>query len=719
MLKPLRLISISTLFLLISFTSYSQDKIVDSLQNALNAYSKKDTIRVNLLNSFATKIYTTDVEKALKLLKESEILSGNLNFKSGKAYSLLHTGKTLINKQDYTQALNCFKDALNLYEDIKDNEGIANSYLNSGRSYYYLTDFPKALENFKQAAIVSEKAGKPKIVSNALMVIGMIYQAQGDHDKSIENYKKSMAIDGKIDNKKGISATLINLANLYKQQGNYSSALETYNKSIEIKKQLGDEYGVASNLNNIGTLYQEIENNKEALKYYQKAMPIFEKTNSSREVLGCLNNIGVIYLNENNPKALPIFKKALLLLGENGDPANSAIFTVNIAGFYYLNKNYDESLRYYEKAIKIQKQIGAKRELTHSYLNIARVYQEKKDYEKALEIAEKGNTIAKELSLISYQKDFSLLLSEIYYEKKEYKLAYENRQEHKVLNDSIYKTENIDKLAQIKYKFAYKDTLNTANKNVSTLKKSVAVSERQKKWFIGGFIGLLILLGLLASLLKIRKVKMQNQQLLLEQKLLITQMNPHFIFNSIDNIQGLIYEKQDKEAINYLSKFSKLTRQILENSNENYISLLEEVEMIENYIALQQLLYSNKFDYTINIQNTIETDATLLPPMLTQPFIENAIKHGLGNVSNKGKIDISFYLKDAKLFFEVTDNGKGFDANNDKSNHKSLAMTITKERLVYYTKNQDFEMKTNNIMDKDKNVVGAQVVFEIPYIYEK
>ncbi len=331
----------------------------------------------------------------------------------------------------------------------------------------------------------------------------------------------------------------------------------------------------------------------------------------------------------------------------------------------------------------------------------------------------KGKSIAKELKLLNYQTDFSLLLSEIYYSLKEYKLAYENRQIHKELNDSIYKKENIDKMAQLKYKYAYKDTINTANKNVNTLKKSVATSQLQKKWLLGGFIGLLIALGFLAVLLKIRKVKMQNQQLLLEQKLLITQMNPHFIFNSIDNIQGLIYNKQDTDAINYLSKFSKLTRQILENSNENYISLTEEVEMIENYIALQQLLYNNKFDYTISVENTIETDTILLPPMLTQPFIENAIKHGLNTIMTKGLINISFYLKDSKLFFEVLDNGKGFDQNKTVSNHKSLAMTITKERLVYYTKNQDFEMKTNNIMDQDKNVVGAQVIFEIPYIYEK
>jgi LytS/YehU family sensor histidine kinase len=114
----------------------------------------------------------------------------------------------------------------------------------------------------------------------------------------------------------------------------------------------------------------------------------------------------------------------------------------------------------------------------------------------------------------------------------------------------------------------------------------------------------------------------------------------------------------------------------------------------------------------------IDVESVFLPPMLTQPFIENAIKHGLSSVSKNGQIDIRFFLDAGKLFFEVTDNGKGFDAEKNTSNHKSLAMTITKERLVGYTKNQDFVVQTDNLKDGDQKVVGAKVRFEIPYIYE-
>ncbi len=206
----------------------------------------------------------------------------------------------------------------------------------------------------------------------------------------------------------------------------------------------------------------------------------------------------------------------------------------------------------------------------------------------------------------------------------------------------------------------------------------------------------------------------------LKQKLLLSQMNPHFIFNSIDHIQSLI-GKKDKEAISYLHKFSILTRQILEYSRETHISLEEEKQVIENYISIQQLLYDNNFTYQLTIANNIETEAYLIPPMLTQPFIENAIKHGLKDKKEQGKITIDFYLKEEKLFVEITDNGTGF-INNGTSrtsvtsvSHKSLAMKITKERLGEFADNITME----NVFSVNNEIAGAKIKFEIPYIYEK
>ena len=140
--------------------------------------------------------------------------------------------------------------------------------------------------------------------------------------------------------------------------------------------------------------------------------------------------------------------------------------------------------------------------------------------------------------------------------------------------------------------------------------------------------------------------------------------------------------------------------------------------MIENYLSIQQLLYNNKFSFTIQVPETIDTDSFFLPPMLTQPFVENAIKHGLSNITENGKIAVLFYIKNEKLFFEVTDNGKGFSNSTKTNNHKSMAMAITKERLINYTQNKSFVVHTETLKSMDGNILGAKVLFEIPYLYE-
>jgi len=202
----------------------------------------------------------------------------------------------------------------------------------------------------------------------------------------------------------------------------------------------------------------------------------------------------------------------------------------------------------------------------------------------------------------------------------------------------------------------------------------------------------------------------------LKQRLLLTQMNPHFIFNSVDNIQSLIYSNKNEDAISYLTKFSKLTRQILENSRENYISLAEELHMMDNYITIQKLLYNKNFRHSITVDESINSDDILLPPMLTQPFIENAVRHGLKDKKEDGLIAIRFYKEGNALLFEVTDNGTGLVAKEKENGQRSLSTQITRERLESISPDKNIVIHTQNITDDAGFVKGVKTFFEIPYI---
>ena len=182
------------------------------------------------------------------------------------------------------------------------------------------------------------------------------------------------------------------------------------------------------------------------------------------------------------------------------------------------------------------------------------------------------------------------------------------------------------------------------------------------------------------------ELETQNRLLGLEQKARQLQMNPHFIFNALNGIRGLVDGKHDAEARAQISKFATLMRGILNNSRQDMITLAEEVKVLREYIEMEQFCQRFPIDYAINIPDSIDAEEVSLPPMLLQPFVENAILHGLAGADNGGTISISFSLRGRGMQCLVEDDGVGRKAAaakrvNQAANHKSVAVEVTGERL--------------------------------------
>lgn len=191
-------------------------------------------------------------------------------------------------------------------------------------------------------------------------------------------------------------------------------------------------------------------------------------------------------------------------------------------------------------------------------------------------------------------------------------------------------------------------------------------------------------------------------------------MNPHFIFNALNSIQFFIAQNDRKNAINYLSTFSRLVRGILANSVSNKISLREETEQLKHYIALEQIRFENKFDYTITIDEELDLDATEIPPLLIQPYVENAILHGLYNKEGTGRLTIRI-LKDAEsILFEVHDDGVGramAQALRQKNfpGHKSMGTALTEERLRLINTQYKVSFEIQDLHAPDGKATGTLV----------
>jgi sensor histidine kinase YesM len=216
------------------------------------------------------------------------------------------------------------------------------------------------------------------------------------------------------------------------------------------------------------------------------------------------------------------------------------------------------------------------------------------------------------------------------------------------------------------------------------------------------------------------KLKLEQESIQLEQTLLRTQMNPHFIANSLAAIQGNIYKQDKEKSVTYLSKFAKLMRFILESSREKEVLLEKEVISLRNYMDLQKLLLEEKLTYTIDVEDGFHTDEYKIPPMLIQPFVENAIVHGVELKTEPGNVTLNFRKEKELLKVIIKDDGLGRERVNEiykkrNSNHMSFSTNITNERIekINTESTENISSVTQDIVENGE-VIGTIVELIIP-----
>jgi tetratricopeptide (TPR) repeat protein len=572
---------------------------------------------------------------------------------------------------------------------------------------------------------ILEKANLKEGLGPVLTNLGVICEKIGEPNLAINYIEKSYKICERDLDTIGMSITLNSLGFLYNNQGNIVKALEYFFKSMQIREKSGDKKGAATSYNNIASVYQAQADYKNALLYFTKSLSILERLNLKEYQAGSLNNIGVLYMVQfQYDTALFYFNKSLKIYEELGSFYGIAT-TYNHLGKLYTAKNDDSNaLKYYAKSLEIFEKSEEKKPTAKVLCSMANLLVKKGEHAKAIPYASKSFNYAQELGFPELIKDAANVLAKIHKKLLNHKEALKYYEIEVQMRDSLFnaetKKESVKKLLLYEFEKKQLEAKYLQDKKISELNllNEKATSRKNKILLSLIFIALFLSATIfyINKLFKQRTIINLNKTNELKQKLLLSQMNPHFIFNSLDNIQSLIYSNQNTDAIKYLTKFSKLTRQILENSIENYITLSEEIEMLDNYLTIQRLLYNNKFKYNIRVDQSIEQENILIPPMLSQPFIENAIKHGLKHKKDDGLINIDFSMKNEVLIFEVTDNGSGLENSKESTHHKSVSTKIIKERLAHQNTKKSTEIRIENILENNI-VMGVRVLFEIPYIY--
>lgn len=713
------------LSILIPFEGNTQSAEIERIERKLKEHTKQDSTRIELLTDYALEIKAYDVSKALTACKEAHELAVKIDCDKCLSSVYYITSLVELENTNYERAIGLAQKALDRYISYGNLEGESYCLNAIGIAYYNQGEMANAKKYILQSAAIDEMRKDTNGIAGSYINIGNIFAEEGNYVESNAYYIKAKELKRTLKDELGVAICLQNIGTNYSEQGNYPKALECFKRVQYHYEKSGNSTYQTICLLEIGSIYEHQEKYDKALDIYRQVVDM-NKGQDNKVVEGRVyDQMGSAFLKKKEyDMALNYISKALSINRSINDQKGISANLNNIGYIYFNKKNITEALQHFEEAKKINEVNNLSWGLCQSYLGIAKAYLEQGNYSKAVKAAISAQSLANESNMLSEQRDASEILSKIYAKMGRFEKAHTYHQLFKQYSDSLFNKEKLEQIAQIEYEYKFqkeKDIFNAKekklNKKVESTSKDLERTQNRLLWGLVSFLVLLFLATLVIFQLRIRNVKTKSENSLLEQKLLRSQMTPHFIFNSLSVLQGMILSKEEAKANNYFSKFSRLLRITLEISREKMTSLTQELLALEYYVALQNMESERPFEYHVDIAENINTDEVMIPPMLIQPFIENAIEHAFTSLTEDKKIELVMYVKENKLHCIIKDNGLGIEATkNDSSNRKkSVATSITKERIQLLSK----EMKSAGSIDiTDRKLYqerGTIVTLVIPH----
>ncbi len=685
-------IVITLSYLLFQFHAKAQG-IIDSLETVLKT-AKEDTNKVNTLNFLGRELINTgDYDKAkeyatvaLSLSQKINLPDGSYEFKKGEAKSYRIIGIIYYFQGNYPAALKNHLEALKLYEKTEDKKGIAASYSN----------------------------------------IGLVYQNQGQYEDALKNDLAALKIQTAIKDSPSIAITYNNMGIINKEHGNYEEALKNHFAALKIREEIGDKQGVAMSYVNIGNAYLEISNYPDALKNYFASLKISEEIGYKQGIASNDINIGRIYvLQLNYNEAIKYLMIALKIGKEIGDKQGIAESYLSLAIIYNKQSHNDESLKNNLEARKIFEEIGDMSNVADAYNHAGETYVNMGKYDDALLNLNKGLKIATSINEKRIMREIYSLMAEVYKKLNDYKKAFEYHSLYSEIKDTILNESNSKQIAEMKTKYETEKK----DKEIQLLNKDkeIQATELKRQTLIRNFtfwcLGIAGTFSyfLFRSFNRRRKTSFEKQVSEVEMKALRSQMNPHFIFNALQSVNDFILKKDTMNASNFLIKFSKLMRTVLENSVHKEVPLENDLATLELYMQLESSRLDQPFEYEIIVDPKIDSAETLIPPLILQPFVENSIWHGLKHKKEKGKIKIEIKEENNSIVCSIEDNGVGREQaamlkEPVPEKRESLGMKLTKERLKILEQVKNFRSRIDvtDLKDAMNNPLGLRVELSLP-----
>lgn len=554
---------------------------------------------------------------------------------------------------------------------------------------------PKAsLDYLEQALSISLKEGDKLGEANTYAVLGNLNSKQKLYAQAINFYTKALSIYEKEKQTSLLLNTRKQLGNAYELNKEYDSALDQYKKGLKESEEVKNSSEILSFKNSMANVYKLQGRNEEALALYKEVLSNEKKKNNKSGERQAYDNIGDVYMQQNKvDEAKEVYQSAQESALEDKDQAALSKSYGNIAKTYQLEGKTEDELEVRKKKAEVSNKANDEEALAKDYLEIGQLYLTQQKPQQAISYLNKSVMLSKEKGLLEVEAKSQEALSDVYKQQQNFAKALEHYQLYVTAKDSLLSSrEN-----KINSMISFNDELSLKQKQIDLLEKDMQLNEttirllnEEKSFFRLVIYALIVgLLIVLASswivYVNAKKRRIANQSLVLRS--LRSQMNPHFIFNALNSVNNYISKNDERAANKYLSDFSKLMRTVMENSRYEFISLSTEVNILQLYLSLEHARFKDKFDYTLNVSDELSLEQTQLPPMLIQPYIENAIWHGLRYKEEKGQLCVSILPYGEELMVTIEDNGIGRKKSAELKTHNqkdkdSIGLKNTEARIT-------------------------------------
>ena len=697
---------------------FAQRTKIEILKNDLLLL--RDSARVDCLNVLSLAYTYLHADTAKSYAQKAYTGAVAINYLRGEIMSLNNKAHIAgLGLHNFPLQEKISLQTIQSYKNLCDEKMLGETYMNLALALFCQSYFDRSAAACAKVIALSQKATYQKRLGETIAVMGCISLETGNYEKSFEYFNQSLGIFKNSNDSYNTAILLAKMGDLYRLAGDHKTALDFYYQSLEYPQGPALEWHP---LVDLGDTYY-------ALDQYDSA--VYDREKYMQTI-----------------KALTIRSNYTSLPG------------IRMAEMHIASNEYDKALVLLTADLKSTREANDKNKLMRLLFDIGKAYKGQKNYPKAFYFITDLLQNAKNHKARQYLRDGYQLMAGLYDLQHQVDSAYFYYRQYTIMKDSVALDEFSKRLA------IYKVASETARKQaqIELLKNEKLISQQQlqlsvqqlkagsfqKNILISGIL-FLVLLGLIIvrnirlkqrneagrheiernelSLQKLEsertKSVLQQQAKELEMQALRAQMNPHFIFNSLNSINRFILQNNKEKASEYLTKFSRLVRLILQHSQYALISLESELEALQVYLELEAVRFEQHFNFIIRVDEGLDAAALKVPPLIIQPYAENAIWHGLMHKDEKGCLEIELYEKQDMLYCKITDDGvgrkKAFELKSKSaSTHKAMGMQITAKRIamLQHEKQQVTQITINDLVLPGGKPGGTEVILHIPVCYD-